>query len=130
MATKRHSNDDEIPPGKAGGNVAQSIVEFLSATSSGLIFWSRHPFEVAAEVQLRVRSSILPENAREPSICDWVTKRGFVVLCKPCRRSSGAVGFQVSVLFVSAVATTQPRVAAPPAFDLDPDWIRRLSGLN
>ena len=130
MAAQRHSNDDEIPPTKAGGGVAQSIVELLSATASGLVFWSRHPFEVADEVQLRVRTSILPGSAHEQEVCDWVTKRGFVVQCKPSRRANGSVGFQVSVLFVSALPCAQSRVPATPAFDLDPDWIRRMSGLN
>ncbi len=118
MATKRHSNDDEIPPTKAGGSVAQSIVELLSATASGLVFWSRHPFEVADEVQLRVRGSTLAETS------EWVTKRGFVVQCKPGRRSNGSVGFKVSVLFVSASTTRAP------THEMDPDRMKRLSGLN
>ena len=130
MAAKRHSNDDEIPPTKAGGGVAQSIVELLSATTSGLVFWSRHPFEVAAEVQLRVRTSILPGSAHEQEMCDWVTKRGFVVQCKPSRRSNGSVGFQVSVLFVSTASPAQSRVAPTQTYDLDPERVRRLSGLN
>ncbi len=130
MAAQRHSNDDEIPPMKAGGSVAQSIVELLSVTASGLVFWSRHPFEVADEVQLRVRTSVLPGNAHEQEMSEWVTTRGFVVQCRPSRRSNGSVGFQVSVLFVSALHCGQSRMPATPAFDIDPDWIRRLSGLN
>jgi len=132
MATQRHSNDDEIPPTKAGGTVAQSIVELLSATSSGLVFWSRHPFEVADEVQLRVRTSTLPKGAQAQEVCDWVTKRGFVVHCKPSRRSNGSVGFQVSVLFVPSPspAPATSRVNALRACEPDPERVRRMSGLN
>ena len=131
MATQRHSNDDELQPATAGGGVAQSIVELLSATSSGLVFWSRHPFEVAAEVQLRVRGSTLPKSAQAvDEMGEWVMKRGFIVQCKPARRANGSCGFQVSVLFVAAVATPSSRVIAPQAFELDPDWMKRMSGLN
>ena len=138
MATKRHSDDDEIQPATAGGKVAQSIVELLSASSSGLVFWSRHPFEVAAEVQLRVQLDALP--AEKPSsIVDatdgWVMKRAFVVHCKPARRTNGSVGFQVSVLFVppGLLSDTQPdqaRAMTSWGCELDPALIRRLTGLN
>ncbi len=134
MAAKRHSNDDNIQPGKAGGGVAQGIVELLSATSSGLIFWSRHPFELAAELQLRVRSNALPACLTDGA-APWQTKRGFVVQCQPARRSNGSVGFQVSVLFVPAVleAGDKPklgRLANVWRFELEPNLVRRLSGLN
>ena len=133
-AKKRHSNDDEIQPVQAGGGVAQGIVELLSASSSGLVFWSRHPFEVTAELQLRVRSAALPFNDGEPAE-EWTMKRGFVVQCQPARRPNGAVGFQVSVLFAPDVTQThQPSVKAgrmvPAPGDLDSALIRRLSGLN
>ena len=99
MATKRHSNDDDIQPMQAGGSFAQGIVELLSATHSGLVFWSRHPFEVAAELQLRLHSSALP-GSESLSGDGWLVKSGFVVQCKPARRANGSVGFHISVLYV------------------------------
>lgn len=134
MAAKRHSNDDDIQPGKAGSGVAQGIVELLSATTSGLVFWSRHPFELTAELQLRVHRSALP-----PSLADdampWQTKRGFVVHCQPARRANGSVGFQVSVLFlpVAPAANEKPKtrqLANARLFELESSLVRRLSGLN
>lgn len=134
MAAKRHSNDDDIQPGKAGSGVAQGIVELLSATSSGLVFWSRQPFELAAELQLRVRRSALP-----PALADdtmpWQTKRGFVVQCQPARRANGSIGFQVSVLFLSVAlaAKEKPTPRQPLSatlFKLESSLVRRLSGLN
>ena len=123
MATKRQSNDDEIQPVKAGATVAQSIVDLLSTTACGLVFWSRQPFEVAAELQLRVRANALAPNAKgsaEELRQGWVLKRGFVVQCQPARRADGSVGFQVSLLFVpvtTAAAKKPKRSQLPPQAD-------------
>ncbi len=116
MATKRQSNDDEIQPLKAGATVAQSIVDLLSTTGCGLVFWSRQPFEVAAELQLRVRASALPPNAKgstEELRQGWVLKRGFVVQCQPSRRADGSVGFQVSLLFVPVMTAAAKKPKRP-----------------
>lgn len=119
MASTRHSDDDEIQPVQAGGTVSQSIVELLSTTSCGLIFWSRHPFEVAAELQLRVHASALPVYAKgsvEESRDGWLMKRGLVVQCQPARRADGSVGFQVSLLFIPVMppAGKAPKWPLPP----------------
>ena len=129
MATKRHSNDDEFQPPKAGGTVAQGVVELLSATLTGLVFWSRQPFEVAAELQLRLHSSALPEGVA--GLADgWLTKSGFVVQCKPARRANGSVGFHVSVLFVPEVPKADCRCRAPYLPECRRSLKARLMGHN
>ena len=138
MATQRHSNDDEIPPVPAGGMLAQSIVELLSTTASGLVFWSRQPFEMAVELQLRVRAAALPATAKgnsEPLREGWMLKRGFVVQCQPARRADGTVGFQVSLLFIPVTAPAEkepkrPRLPTLPGKSAVPRGGRRLFGLN
>ena len=112
MATQRHSNDDEFQPPQAGGTVAQGVVDLLSATLTGLVFWSRQPFEVAAELQLRVHSKTLPGGSAKPED-GWLTKSGFVVQCKPARRADGSVGFHVSVLYVPEVTKIVRRYHPP-----------------
>ncbi len=120
MAAKRHSNDDPIPQTAGGGSVSQSIVELLSTTEQGLVFWSRQPFEIAVELQLRVQSSALPAAAQESAEklrSGWLMKRGLVVLCQPARRNDGSVGFQVSLLF-TPVAKAKVRKKKPPIASL------------
>jgi len=138
MATQRHSNDDEIPPVPAGGMLAQSIVELLSTTASGLVFWSRQPFEMAVELQLRVRATALPATAKGSSEQlreGWMLKRGFVVQCQPARRADGTVGFQVSLLFIPFIASFEkepkrPRRPLPPDKGVFPRGRNRSFGLN
>jgi hypothetical protein len=96
------------------------------------VFWSRHPFEIAAELQLRVRSSALPKACSEGTD-EWQIKCGFVVQCKPARRANGAVGFHISVLFVpdlAALKNTEPRHLKPADVGLDAAKLHRLVGWN
>lgn len=98
---------------QAGPPLTQTVVELLSASHSGLIFWSRHQFEITAELQLRLHSRAVkgaPWLAALQNRQGWLLLRGFVVQCKPSRRTDGTVGFQISIVFDPAfiAATTAP----------------------
>ena len=130
MANRRHSNDDDHTlPSKAGGHAAQGIVDLVSSTDCGLVFWSRHPFEVAAELLLRLNGEAIPPGVKPPE--GWLMKRGLVVACQPGRRADGSVGFEVSVLFVPAtLSATKKPARTPCGHQIDPELVRKLCGLN
>lgn len=131
MATQRHFNDDDVPPASVGGSVSQGIVELLSATETGLEFWSRHPFEVATELQLRLHLGSLPGALATLAKTDgWQTKLAFVVQCTPARRANGAVGFHVSVLYLPEPSAPKARFASSEAPTFETDKANRKIGLN
>lgn len=78
----------------------QSIVELCEISACGLLFWSRHRFEIGAEVQVRIKRSALSAacHVLSSSGSKWVMLKGLVVACPPQRRSDGSSGFEVSLL--------------------------------
>ena len=78
----------------------QAVVELCEISASGLVFWSRHRFEIGSEVQVRIRRSALPPSGQNDAIahCKWAMLKGFVVACRRQRREDGSSGFQISLL--------------------------------
>ena len=115
MEAKHQPESDAAPPSKAGASIAQTVVDLIGASHSGLVFWSRHPFEIASELQVRLRASVLANHSLEIALQarrGWVVLSGYVVDCEPARREDGTVGFQVALLFQSAIhpaTKKQPR---------------------
>ncbi len=82
----------------------QTVVELCEITSCGLVFWSRQHFDMAAEVQVRIkRSTLTPAMlAMTTSNSKWVMLKCLVVASSPQRRADGSYGFTVSLLVVQA----------------------------
>ena len=100
---------------QAGQPLAQSVVELLNVSHSGLIFWSRHQFDITAELQLRLHSRAVkgaPWLTAFKNRQGWLLLRGFVVQCQPSRRPDGIVGFQVAIVFDPAFTAATPAPAA------------------
>jgi hypothetical protein len=78
----------------------QTVVELCDITACGLVFWSRHRFDIGAEVQVRIKRSALPPALHAMAGLEqkWVMLKGFVVACPPLRRANGSTGFEVSLL--------------------------------
>jgi len=119
-------------PSVCGGR--QAVVEVCEITSCGLVFWSRHPFDVGAEVQVRIkRSALTPAMlAMTSSHLPWVMLKCLVVADSPQRRADGSSGFKVSLLVVQALADS----THPPKFRSKLCWFApplhglRRFGLN
>jgi len=108
MADKRQSKQNASP--SAQGGVGQAVVNLCMVTDTGLVFWSRHRFDVAAELQVRVRRDVLPVQLRAGLECDsggWVTVRGFVIECRPLRKPNGVGAFRVSLLLDGALSSAE-----------------------
>lgn len=102
MEAKHQPESDAALPSKAGVSIAQSVVDLICASESGFVFWSRHPFEIASELQVRLRASALTSHSVEIALQarrGWVVLSGYVVDCEPARREDGTIGFQVTFLF-------------------------------
>lgn len=131
MEAKHQPEPDAAPPSKAGASIAQTVVDLICASHCGLVFWSRHPFEIASELQVRLRASALAHHCLEIALQarrGWVVLSGYVVDCEPARREDGTIGFGVTLLFQSATKK-QPReklghVSVPKSSD------RSVFGLN
>ena len=111
MEAKHQPESDAAPPTQAGGSIAQTVVDLICASQCGLVFWSRHPFEIASELQVRLRASALAHHCLEIALQarrGWVVLSGYVVDCEPARREDGTIGFQVTLLF-QAATQKQPR---------------------
>ena len=90
------------PSSVCGGR--QAVVELCEITSCGLVFWSRHRFDLGAEVQVRIqRSALTPAMlAMTASRSKWVMLKCLVAAGSPQRRADGSFGFKVSLLVVQA----------------------------
>ncbi len=112
MARHRQHKQDSSPlPSGRGG---QTIVRLCGASASGIVFRSRHKFDLAAELQLRIRGDTLPPQFAERLHADaagWVTIRGFVVECLAVRQPDGAASFEVSVVLEAFLAEAAARQA-------------------
>jgi hypothetical protein len=111
MAKNSQQSQETSATHRCGGT--QAIVELGEVSSSGLTFWSRHRFEIGSELQIRLHRDALPT----PSLSDeeWVNVCGFVIDFKPVRRSDGAQGFCITLLFDSALLhPTKPKPRALP----------------
>ena len=108
MADKRQSKQDASPQPHRGGE--QAVVNLCMVSDTGLVFWSRHRFELAAELQVRVRCEVLPAHLRpslQPDSEGWATVRGFVIECRPLRRPNGVGAFRVSLLLDAALISAE-----------------------
>ena len=116
MADKHQSKQDASRKRARGGG--QAVVNLCKVTESGLVFWSRHRFDLAAELQVRVRRDVLPHFLRACLKSDadgWVTVRGFVVECHAVRQANGAAEFRVSIVLDAALVSAARRgVRHPP----------------
>jgi hypothetical protein len=103
MANHGQSPQDTSAPQRGGGG--QAIVEMCEVTDTSLTFWSRHRFQIGAELQMRLSTAELPSALAAPAGKEpWVMLRGFVVQCQHVRRDDGVQGFRVVLLFDSALA--------------------------
>ncbi len=102
MANHSPSPQDTSASKRGGGG--QAIVEMCEITSASLTFWSRHRFQIGAELQLRLSSAELPQAMLAAAGMEpWVMLRGFVVQCVHVRRPDGVQGFRVVLLFDTAL---------------------------
>lgn len=107
MADNRPSKQDNSPRSQRGGG--QAVVTLCKVGDTSLVFWSRNRFELAAELQVRVRSEVLPACMRASLKANgdgWATVRGFVIECRALRRPNGAGAFRVSLLLDVALITS------------------------
>ena len=120
------------PPSVCGGR--QAVVELCEITSCGLVFWSRHRFDMGAEVQVRIqRSALTPAMlAMSPSTSKWVMLKCLVVAGSPQRRADGSSGFKVSLLVVQAAgdSTHAPKLRSKMRWFAPPLRGLRRFGLN
>lgn len=95
MANESQQSQETSAVHRSGGT--QAIVELCEVSASGLSFWSRHRFEIGSELQMRLHRDALPT----PGVSEeeWVNVCGFVIDFKPVRRSDGAQGFCITLLF-------------------------------
>lgn len=115
MADKRQSKQDASQDSTRGGG--QTIVSLCKVSESGLVFWSRHRFDLASELQVRVRINVLPSLLRACFKDDghgWTSVRGFVVECRATRRSNGAATFRVSLVLDAALLSPAHRSEPHP----------------
>lgn len=99
----------------------------------GLVFWSRHRFDLAAELQVRVRMDALPLQLQTGVKGDgegWGTVRGFVVECRAIRRPNGAAAFRVSLVLDAALTAKARRMDACPLRLFSGGRSGHLFGLN
>lgn len=95
-----HHQDTTADEQSSASGGRQAVVELCQISSCGLIFWSRHRFEIGAEIQVRIRRSALPAGcpALVATTAKWVMLHGLVVACPARRRADGTSGFEVSLL--------------------------------
>jgi hypothetical protein len=111
MGAKRQQPDSAAFSSTSGAAV-QSVVELITVRPCGLVFWSRHCFEIASELQLRLESQALAGAATVAALKardGWVLVRGFVVDCNPARRPDGTVGFEVTLVFEPTITVPRKR---------------------
>lgn len=120
------------PASNSGGR--QAVVELCDISACGLVFWSRHHFEIGAEVLVRIRRSALPANchALTQTKTKWVMLKGLVVACPPQRRADGSSGFEVSLLMEQALCDClqPPQIPAQMCWFTPPLPGLRRFGLN
>ena len=99
MADEHHSKPENASlNGRGAGQIVVSLCEM---NEEGLILTSRYRFEVAAELQVRVRWDVLPHCLQQnlkPDSSGWVNIRGFVIDCRLARQSGGKMAFTVSLV--------------------------------
>jgi hypothetical protein len=119
MAGKNQHSHPETSS-QARGSRGQAIVELSQVSERGMSFWSRQRFEIAAELQLRVQRSSLPEPLRRVATGDeeWVMIKGYVVECRAERRAGGEAAFCVSVVWDTtfSAANQSDALLKSPAF--------------
>jgi hypothetical protein len=114
------------------GGAGQTIVSLQGVNEGGLTFFSRHRFEVASEIQMRVRWDVLPNSLRARLVPDksgWISVRGFVIECRAERQSNGAAVFRVS-LVLDVVLLKRATTRALAGADSSGRGQRDLFGLN
>lgn len=106
MGASRQPDRHVAQSNKTGHSLAQSVVELECVSHNGLVFWSRHHFDITAELQLRLHRRALKGAAWAAGLKShhgWLLLRGFVVQCQPSRRDDGTVGFQIAIVFDPAL---------------------------
>jgi len=100
-------------PSSAGGR--QAVVELCEISAGGLVFWSRHRFDIGAEVLVRIERSALPPTCKVVTTADtqWVMIKGWVVACTLQRRADGSSGFEVSLLIEQTHCECPPSPKIP-----------------
>lgn len=117
---------------KSGGR--QTVVELCDVSTCGLVFWSRHRFDIGAEVQARIHRSTLPAALQNNATTqgEWVTLKGLVVACSGKRRENGSSGFLVSLLVddMACACSQKPKLRSKMRWTRPPlPWLHRF-GLN
>lgn len=113
----------------------QAIVELSEISTSGLVFWSKHRFEIGSEVQIRIERAALSSLGHVPvsSGAKWVMLKGFVVACPMRRREDGSAGFHVSLLMeqhVTGQACQRPLVKSKMRWFKPPLSGHKRFGMN
>lgn len=130
MASHGQHPQDTSTPNRGGGG--QTVVEMCDVTDSGIVFWSRHRFQIGSELQIRLRRDTLSPKLQvklEPQ-GEWVMMHGFVVQCTQVRRQDGTVMFRVDMLFEAALASPQKKVRAKRCFVTPAPHVARPFSLN
>ncbi|GEP41555.1 hypothetical protein [Brevifollis gellanilyticus] len=112
MANHGQHPQDTSAPKRGGGG--QTVVEMCDVTDNGIVFWSRHRFQIGSELQMRMRRDSLSPRLQEKLEAHgkWVMMQGFVVQCAQVRRQDGTLLFKVSMLFDSALVCPKKKVKA------------------
>jgi hypothetical protein len=110
----------------------QAVVELCEISTCGLVFWSRHRFDIGAEVQVRIKRSALPQACQQAMISGgkWAMLKGLVVACPPQRRVDGSSGFQISLLIEQPLCecVQAPKIRSKMRWLKTPmPWLRRFS---
>jgi hypothetical protein len=101
----KHGQHPQEPSASEMGGGGQTVVEMSEVTETSLIFWSRHRFQIGAELQIRMHREALPSSSQAgASAGEWVMMRGFVVQSSPLRREDGRLTFRVVLVFDTALA--------------------------
>ena len=102
----KHGQPSQEPSAPKWGGGGQAVVEMSEVTETGLVFCSRHRFQVGSELQIRMRHDALPPTSKVDSAegDEWVMMRGFVVQCTPVRREDGRLAFRVVMVFDTMLA--------------------------
>lgn len=130
----QHQQGASAHDAKSNSGGRQAVVELCEISACGLIFWSRHRFEIGAEVQVRIHRSALPHAAPDSAVTHdkWVMLKGFVVASPPHRRADGSSGFQVSLLVEQSLCegAQKPEIRSRMRWLKTPlPWLKRF-GLN
>lgn len=104
-----HGQHPQDTSARKRGGGGQTVVEMCEVTDSGIVFWSRHRFQIGSELQMRMRRDTLSPASQSKLKVEgkWVMMHGFVVQCVQVRRQDGTLMFRVAMLYDTALAGPQ-----------------------